>query len=247
MADNTNERLEHEARESLVAADLSAKMKQWREQSGSPSDGGGASWLRILLLLLAFGGAAWWLWPKAVELPLQPQEIPAQQPAPVPNDETPPAPQQQQPTPMAQKLVANRYLALAQSRYKAPDFKTEIRGDAPKTQDALKDARQALADARLNDALVDLQNVPVAYKTDGDYLRGHVLFGLRKYVQAAAIFGQLTSSIRYGEAAQWYEILALLPDFEQHESVILSRLKTISKDNGHTFQRASSELLLELQ
>ena len=40
MENNTNERLEREARESLVAADLSAKMKQWRGQS-PPPDGGG--------------------------------------------------------------------------------------------------------------------------------------------------------------------------------------------------------------
>ena len=32
MLYNSNERLEREARESLVASDLSAKMKQWRDQ-----------------------------------------------------------------------------------------------------------------------------------------------------------------------------------------------------------------------
>ena len=247
MADKTNERLEHEAREALVAADLSAKMKQWREQPNSPPDGGGASWLRILLLLLAFGGAAWWLWPKADEMPIHPQEIPTQQTAPIPDQQSPPKPEPQQPTPMAQKPAANRYLALAQSQYKAPDFKTEIRGDAPKTQDALNDARQALADRRPGDALDALQNVPDAYKTDGDYLRAHALFGLKKYAEAAAVFGQLTGSIRYGEAAQWYEVLALLTDFEGNKSVVLSKLKAIFGDGGHAFQREAEELLLELR
>ncbi|MBC7776090.1 MAG: hypothetical protein H7246_11705, partial [Phycisphaerae bacterium] len=70
MPYNSNERLEREARESLVASDLSAKMKQWRDQSPPPDGGGnGASPLRILLALLVLGGAAWLFWPPAPPSP----------------------------------------------------------------------------------------------------------------------------------------------------------------------------------
>ncbi len=244
IPDNTNERLEREARESLVAADLSAKMKQWRGQSPPPDSGnGGSSKLRLLLLLLAFGGAAWWLWPKAEDKTRQRADPPMEQPtAPAPQQPAPALPTANKPAPMAQKPSANRYLALAQSTYHAPNFAADIRGDAPTTQDALNDARQALADHRPADALDALQNVPQAYQTDADYLRAHALFALKKYQQSASVFEQLNSSVRYGEAAQWFQILALMPDFDREAAQIRRRLKKIADDDGHTFQREAKAL-----
>jgi len=244
MSYNSNERLEREARESLVAADLSAKMKQWRNQSPPPSGGGnGFSPVLILLVLLVLGGAVWLFWPFAeTKTPASQPEQPAELPAPTQT----PAQQAIEPTqePIAQKPGSDnkRYLALAQSNYRAPDFAAEIRGEATTGKDALNDARRALAESRFGDALQTLKNVPKEYSSDAAYLRGHALFGQKKFAQAAAVFGPLTGSVRYGEAAQWYEILSLLPGFEQDNVLILNKLKTISGDEGHTFQKEAQAL-----
>ncbi|MBK6995230.1 MAG: hypothetical protein IPH31_09985 [Lewinellaceae bacterium] len=247
MPYNSNERLEREARESLVASDLSAKMKQWREQSPPPAGGGGGiSPLRILLVLLLLGGAAWLFWPqkeqKTPPLQEQPAELPAPPQSPVPEDIKPVE------EPIAQKpsTVSNRYLALAQSNYRSPDFASDIRGEASEGQNALNDARLALAERRFSDALIALKNTPSEYNTDAAYLRGHALFGQKKFPQSAVVFGQLTGSIRYGEAAQWYELLSLLPEFEENKSVILKKLKRISEDEDHAFYQEARDLYQSL-
>jgi TolA-binding protein len=239
MPNNSNDRLEREALESLVAADLSAKMKQWRNSDPPPEKGKG--WLLpLLLLLLAFGGAAWLFWPKAAKTDAPLPEKPVQQSNP---DTTAPKTPTQQ-LPVAQKPIPspNRYLALAQSSYRAPNFVDEIRGNGSEAQQVLNRARQALADRQYQEALRVLQDAPPEYQADAAYLRGHALFGQKKYPQAAAIFGQLGGSVRYGDAAQWFEILSLLPEFEQNKSLIVKKLKKISEDSGHTFQIEAKQL-----
>jgi len=117
MPYNSNERLEREARESLVASDLSAKMKQWRNTPPEGGNRGNGAPLRILLVLLALGGAAWLFWPKAEKgNPLPPQEQPSELLPPV-QQTVPPAQE-----PIAQKPAqsSNRYLALAQSNSALP-------------------------------------------------------------------------------------------------------------------------------
>jgi hypothetical protein len=242
MPDKTNERLEREAREALIAADLSAKMKRWR----LPPPGGGNRGnpkLLFLILLLAFGGAAWWLWPDP-EAPMSPPPAtPAEQPAPEPVKPAPALPEPRPTEPIAQKPAVNRYLALAQAHYRAPDYAADLRGDEPSGPDVLAPARQALAAHRPADALAALEQVPSAYQTDADYLRAHALFELKQYARSAAFFGQLTGSLRYGEAAQWYEILALLPGTAGDEAPIRNRLKKIADDEGHAFQGEAKRLL----
>jgi len=243
MPYNSNERLEREARESLVASDLSAKMKQWREQSPPPAGGGGGiSPLRILLVLLLVVGAAWLFWPQK-ERKIPPlQEQPAELPVPIQTPAIQDVKSVEEPIAQKPSTVSNRYLALAQSNYRSPDFASDIRGETSTGQNTLNDARLALAERRFSDALIALKNTPAEYNTDAAYLRGHALFGQKKYPQSAAVFGQLTGSVRYGEAAQWYELLSLLPEFEQNKSLILKKLKRISEDEGHTFYREARDL-----
>jgi tetratricopeptide (TPR) repeat protein len=199
MPDHYHERLEHEARESLVADDLSAKMKQWRDQAPPPKGkkGGGPAF-RILLVLLAFGGAAWLFWPSSdakVEPPKQ--ERPSESPAPLPPT-APPASEPTKQPPIAEKSAPppNRYLALAQAHYRTPDFGAAIRGNAPVAQSPLGDARRALAEGRYAAALNALESAPADYQTDAAYLRGHALFGLKKYAQSANVFGSVEGSAR---------------------------------------------------
>lgn len=244
MLNNSNDRLEREARESLVAADLSAKMKQWRNPD--PPPGKGRGWLLPVLLLLAFGGAAWLFWPKTTK-PVPPTQGNPSQPT-YPANNTPIQQQTAPELPVAQKPTpgSNRYLALAQSSYRAPDFSNDIRGSKEGGLLVLDQARQALAARRFAEALKTLEDVPTEYRADAAYLRGHALFGQKKYPQAAAIFGQLSGSIRYGDAAQWYEVLSLLPDFERDKKMIISKLNKVSNDPDHPFQSEARRLLDQL-
>lgn len=246
MSDKTNERQEREALESLVASDLSARMKQWQNQPPGPEKGRGGFRLPLFLVLLALAGAAWWLWTDPKTLQPETPAPPLERPAPASNAPAPAAPEQRSPLPMAQKTDNRRYIALAQSYYHAPDFSTRIRGDAAAQQDVLDEARRALAEGQPSVALDVLQNVPSAYRNDADYLRAHALFALKKYSSAAAIFGKLKDSVRYGDAAQWYRILALLSDFDREETGIRRGLEKITDDEGHTFHREAQELAADL-
>ncbi len=242
MPYNSKNRLEREALESLVAADLSAKMKHWRNQSPPPNGRGNNGWpIRLLLVLLALGGAAWLFWPKTKQLnTASPQE---QSPKTPPQQQTQlPGPEKQVPITQKNAPGANRYRALAQSNYHSPDFTAEIRGTANTDQALLNQARKALAERRFSDALNLLQNAPADFQTDADYLKGHALFGLNKYDSAAAVFGRLTGSVRYGEAAQWYELLALLPDMDANRLLVESKLKKMVEDEDHTFHKEALSL-----
>lgn len=237
MPDNANERLENEALESLVASDLSAKMKQWRGAPPTPPAGGKKRfWMGFMLL--ALGGAAWLLWPHAS----------AKQPMPAPPPSAPsvppPSARPMEESPVAQKTppLSQHYLALAQTSYRAPDFVSEVRGNHATTPDALLASRTALSHKQYAEALNALHDIPDAYQTDAAYLRGHALFGQKKYAQAADVFGQLTGSARYGEAAQWFEALSLLPDYEQHKIRIKKILDEISAESGHAFQHEALAL-----
>lgn len=249
MPYNSNERLEQAAREALVADDLSAKMKQWRKPE-PPLNGHGRpknQVFRLVLLISLLAGGLYYFWPakQASKTPiqvLQPQNSPeapqqnASDNAPV---ETPPIAQKPIQTP-------DRYLALAQSNYQAPDFASEIRGENKPETHLLNIARSAILEKRYQDALNAMEKVPSAYKTDVTYLRAHAFFGLKQYDKSALLFAQLSSSVRYGDAAQWFEVLALLPNYDQTKPVLRRKLKLISDDENHTFYNEANALGLKL-
>ncbi|MFN0212840.1 MAG: hypothetical protein ACKVT2_01185 [Saprospiraceae bacterium] len=248
MPYNSNKRLEREARESLVASDLSAKMKQWRDPNQDPGEGGNTLLLfRLLLFVALLASALWIFWPpKKPDRIQQNQELPTNSPPLAVQEPVPIEQPREQPVVGKSIETPNRYLALAESSYQKPDFASQVRGDAPTGENLLNDARDAIAKGNYSDALNALQNVSAEYKTDVVYLRGHALFGLKKYQQSAVLFGQITGSVRYGEAAQWYEALSLLPDFEQNKSLVLKKLKKMVDDEGHTFYREATELYRKL-
>lgn len=248
MPNNSNDRLERDARESLVASDLSAKMKQWRDNPAPPdNDRGSSPFLKILLILLIAGGGAWFFWPqpKKAAIPDSQKQLPATPSV----DETPvDGTQKSGAAPIAQNmpLTPNRYLALAQSHYAPPDFTAETRGDKPVESDMLSNARRALAAHRYSDALKILENAPPQFKTDVEYLSAHAMFGLKKYARAAEQFERLGGSVRYGEAAQWFEALSLLSDSEQNKTRAREILRTMANDEGHTFHEEAKSLLKAL-
>jgi hypothetical protein len=247
MAEEIHDRLENEARESLVASELSAKMKQWRQSPPPPGKGNPKrlKYLTPLLMLLAFGGAAWYYLHKT-EAVKQEQPVQSVPPPTSTPEQAPVAPMPPKQEPIAQQKPAadnRRFIALAQSNYRAPDFASQIRGEGPAAEDALNTARQLLANKRPAEAMEALKQSPASYQSDADYLRAHAMFSLKNYSASANLFGKLKTSLRYGEASEWYEVLALLPEFDRNKKFILSALQKISKDAGHTYQREAKMLL----
>ncbi len=247
MPYNSNDRLEQEAREALVAADLSARMKQWGKPGEPPNKNGGSKKYAFLLVFVAIlcAGLAFLFWPMKktpkpdIDTPTSPNlsaPLPEVQPIGTPGKETP----------IAKGAEPSRLLALAKKRYQTPDFGAEIRGESVQGEGWLNTARQALLQQEYTKALNALEKVPETYQTDIIYLRAHAYFGLNKYAQSADLFSQLNNSVRYGDAAQWYEILALLPNYAQNEAVLNKKMKKILEDEDNTFYREVKSLSLEL-
>jgi hypothetical protein len=239
MSDPSQERLEQEALNALVAADLSAKMNQWR-QTPPPPDNRRRRWLPLLLLAL-LGGATWWLWPTTA--PMVPPAAPAPLPAPAPPDAPAPVPA----PPMAQKNTTNRLVALAVSHYQPPNFAADIRGNAPANQQQLNDARKALANGQAAEAEKLLSgSFPPEYAKDATYLRAHAFFAQKKFDRATVAFGTLTGTTRYGEASTWYGLLAQMPHYDNNRRTIDAALNAMAQDEAHTFQEEAKRLLAEL-
>ncbi|MDX1913746.1 MAG: tetratricopeptide repeat protein [Saprospiraceae bacterium] len=237
MPYNDKERLERESLESLVAADLSAKMKKWRQPNEPPPEKGG-KWLRILLMLLIFGGAAWLLFGPLVADKKAPAPVPAPAPLPAPPASAPAPPVAQQ-TPPA---PARSYQALALQHYRAPDFSDQIRGGST-AQNALQSARTALAAGRYTEALENLKQVTPEFRPDAEYLRGHAYLGQKRFAQAIGAFKQLKNSVRYGESAEWYLLLARLADDPAATGTVRKSLKIMANTEGHMHQQDAAALL----
>lgn len=255
MPNEEKDRLEKEALESLVASDLSEKMKQW-SSGPAPQEpersGRRYWWLLVLLPVLALGG---WFWlgtkSEPAPTPAPPlKDIPDSRPEKIESQSAPIAEAPHSPThplPNPNPLLSQeRYLALAQAQYQKPDFGDEIRGSEQVGQDWLIKARRALHEGRFQAAISALQQAPEAYANDAAYLRAHALFGLKKYAEAARVFQTLQTSIRYREAAEWYGTLALLPDYNQNKPLIIKQLNKIARDQGHAYRQNAAALLKSL-
>ena len=238
-------------REQLIANDLSKKMERWRNDSPPPPDDFLKKyryWFWAAFLLLCSSVAVWYFMPDTPEVsPATPpvQEKTLQSP-PTALPETPMAggEKTKEATPAEQpKNNAGRYAALALRLYDKPDFNKNIRGNTPApAAGPLETVTAAMAEKNWETALKLISELPPAYKSDGAYLKAHILFNQKKYNAAAAEFGDLKNSVRYGESAQWYEIVALMPNYDKYKSKINQLLTVLVKDEGHTWQEEAKKL-----
>lgn len=238
-------------REQLIANDLSGKMKRWRNDAPPPPEDFFKKyryWIWAAFLLLCNSVAVWYFMPKTPIVPsaAPPTQEKAQNTPPTGTPETPMAgaERKKETTPPAQhKNNSAKYAALATRFYNQPDFNKNIRGNSSSAAGPLENVTAAMAGKKWNDALQAISQLPPEYKSDGDYLKAHILFNQKKYNEAAAVFGSLKSSVRYGEAAQWYEILALMPTYsDQRQTVVHQMLMALVKDDGHTYQKEAKNL-----
>ena len=242
------ENLEHEALESLVASDLSQKMKQWGSEKPAGSNRNKFSPWWLLLVVAA--GLGWWYFrsdkPPAVPAPVQPPTPPAQtMEAPAPTNALPTVPE----PPMAQKEAAEknaRYLALLESRYQPPPLLSDIRGH-DHSGDVMDVAKHAFAEGHYQEALEAAEMAPTAYASDADFIQAHALMKLKRYKQASFLFQKLKISVRYGEAADWYYTLALLADYGANQVQLLRELRNMANNPEHTYQGEAAALLGEVR
>lgn len=238
-------------REQLIANDLSQKMKHWRNDAPPPPDSFLKKyryWFWAAFLLVCSSVAVWYFVQDAPEAPpaTPPVQEKTQQTPPSDLPETPMAggEKTKEVTPAAQpKSNSGRYAALAMRFYDQPDFNKNIRGNTPApAAGPLEKVTAAMAAKNWAQALEAIGQLPPEYKSDGEYLKAHILFNQKKYNPAAAVFGGLKGSVRYGEAAQWYEIVALMPNYEKHKALVSQLLNAIVNDEGHTYQEEAKKL-----
>lgn len=237
--------LEQAALESLVASDLSAKMSKW--QQAPPPKPRRPVWPWLLAFCVVALTGWWWLKPTHKQqsppvksAPVMPQQQPVQPVAPAPQPSGTPAP-----TPDPQHTP---HMALAQSFYKMPDFNDNIRGGgSPTTVDGITRAEQLLTNRKFDEALAVLQQLPKEYRTDALYLSGHAYFRQKKYAKAAGCFNDVKNSIKYGDAANWYHTLSLIPELDNKKDLIISQLSKIAADNGHPWQADAKRLLEKIK
>lgn len=244
-------RLAFVLREQLIANNLSKKMERWRNDVPPPPDSFLKKyryWLWTAFLLVCSSVAVWYFMSEA------PAPPPAPPPAAEKTLETPPSTLPETPmaggekknetvTPVQSKTNSARYAALAKRFYDQPDFNKNIRGNTSATAASpLEKVTAAMAGKNWDKATEAIGQLPPEYKPDGDYLKAHILFNQKKYNAAAAVFGGLKSSVRYGEAAQWYEIVALMPNYEKHKALVSQLLNVIVNDEGHTYQEEAKKL-----
>lgn len=238
-------------REQLIANDLSKKMERWRNDPPPPPDGFLKKyryWFWAAFLLLCSSVAVWYFMPQSPELPpgTPPVEENMQETQPSALPETPMAggEKTKETTPAEQpKINSGRYAALALRFYDKPDFNKNIRGNtAAPAASPLENVTAAMAAKNWSQALDAIGQLPPEYKSDGDYLKAHILFNQKKYNAAAAEFDGLKNSVRYGESAQWYEIVALMPNYDNYKSKINQLLTALVKDEGHTWQEEAKKL-----
>ncbi len=162
------------------------------------------------------------------------------------NNQTPPPPLKNPSENATSTPPGRQYQALAESHYHAPDFTADIRIDAPQEQVELNKARMAMAEQQYAKAITLLQQVPAEYENDANYLHAHALFANKNYPQSAVLFNKLAANDRYGEAAQWYGLLAMMPYFERRKTFVMEGLKKIAVNDRHAFQVEAKQLVSEI-
>lgn len=246
------QRLELDAMDVLVARDLRARMAQWERES--PPDGSLRRFWWILPLALGGILILLFFFPKEPpqEVPTAPpkaEQTPAPVPAPVPQEAPPPpAPSGPAAAPQANRETGARpYIALALAYYETPRPNGEWRstGEPAAASNLYAEALDALGKSRFSEALALIRQMDPSQAESAAFLKGHALFGLKRYREAAGEFRSLTDppSLSYRDAADWNEVLCLLAVSQRSDRQSLEqRLQTIAADEAHPYRQKALEL-----
>lgn len=239
---------------------LHERMKQWDEELANKPNHARLWWL-LLLIPLTIAIVYWSQLPTntspskerpdTLENPVEDQndnsvDIPSKEEAPEAPTLPPVAENENSSTPQD-------YLALAIDRHALPQqLQTAVRDAAPIESDTTMTAlgiksynngnwEQAIS--HFNSALL---NAAIEDKTYLQEWLAHSYFKNKQYDKAAQLFEELTKngSNQIRSRAEWYFLLALLPDHDRHQETINNLLDKISApDSYHNYR----DLVLDLQ
>ena len=255
-------RLELESHEYLLRERLRQNVRTWVAEAPTemprPSVAGRKWGLPLLIVALLSVTGTWFFFQnREGKAPLQqPQEIREEKSAPIPSSETPIAETESQnetPAPRPER----RYLALAQSAYKAPPNigETMLKSDDPSQQgtDPLSLGIQAYQKGQYQAAIREFekitpQNNPQQYSLARDW-KAHTWFkiGLQSgdFKPSAKIF-QSMAELKTGDVAQdraeWFLVLCLVPDYQQNKKRVNSLLVNIIREEFHSYREDSEKM-----
>ena len=251
----TQQQSEHRAMEVLVAQDLRGRMAQW-ERKRTGFDRRPNYRIMALLILGCIAFAIFFIYkknePPALETPLQQETAPVQQtPAQlVPKDTTPVAVSEEPPSKTPEVPAPKKpdaLLAIAQEFYVAPA--TDVfRSDQTEPASTFGLALTAFERQNYALALRELEKIEISNFPQADYLRGHIYFAQERFSLAAKAFEKtrLQGSLRYGEAAAWYQALCLVAQGERSKPEAIQLLETIVGDDQHPYYAPATQLLAKL-
>jgi hypothetical protein len=231
------QRLEHDAMELLLEKQLKSRMADWKNNPPPnpfevplpppPSNNGSwKKWLPFLgLAILVFSGL--WYFLRQDDVPIQPNNWPVDTPA------APSTPQQQSDAPVAtddekgktdvpetptppktDKLPVKQetaYIALANDNYDVAEFSSGLKGGGSE-KSVFELAAEAFDAKQYLKAVELLAQKEAGNESQVRYLRGHALFNLKRYGQAATEFKAVADNEFAPDflSAQWYLALSYL-------------------------------------
>lgn len=269
------QRLEHDAMELMLEKRLKSRMADWKHnpppnpfESPAPappppaSKGSWRKWLPLLgLAILVFSGLWYFLreeqpaahpnnWP--TEAPTSPTTPVQKTDVPVATDEgtgTAPATQPPATTPKHDKptdLQNSRYLALATDNYDAADFSSGLKG-AGNEKSTYELAAEAFVAEQYSKAVGLLAKKEAGNESQVRYLRGHALFNLKKYGQAATEFKAVADNEFAPDylSAQWYLALSYLAHGPSARAKFLKLAEELADAKNQHPRQADAARLLE--
>lgn len=220
--------------------------------------------LRFFFLLLALtAGFLFWWKTRTPQVPIpeekKEQPLPDAPPAPNPNAPQNDADQPKAPNtpdkardskPNASKqqpqanAIPNRYMALAQQRWQAPDYALRSENAPPaSTIHAAEQAFQNKDYSRVLALLSDIKPDDARYWQASEMI-AHAYFLSGQTQQAAARFKALSDSRKppYAERADWHLLLCYLADYQHNKENFETLLQLIKSDKDHAYGDMAREL-----
>ncbi len=268
------QRLEHDAMELMLEKRLKSRMADWKNNPppnpfeaptpSSPPPAGNGSWKKWLPLLglaiLVFSGI--WYFMQPDDVIVQPNNWPGETPT------APAAPQQKSDVPIAteeekgtdakpQAPTTNpkndkppvqqnsQYLALATDNYDVADFSSGLKG-AGSEPSVFELAAEAFDAKQYGKTIELLAKKEAGNESQVRYLRGHALFNLKRYGQAATEFNGVVGNEFAPDflSAQWYLALSYLAQGPAKRKQFLKLTEELADvKNQHPRQADAAKLL----
>ncbi len=254
------QRFELDSLDFLLEEDLREKFTRWKN---TPPNAG-ATWRRWWWapLLVVGIAAVWFFWPapEQTQTPARQETAPpvSTPERPIATKDQPEPTQPEKPAP-ATPNTGRQYLALAETNYRLPDrLGGTLRTGSPQTPtpgNVLAAGIQAYGAGAYPQAVAAFQKIqetddPQRYLLAQEWL-GHTYFKQKQFAKAAAVFQMLVgkqAGLTTQDDAEWYLLLSLLPQYNQHKQQADQLLQKMRKpENYHRYAPDANTLAESLK